>query len=569
MRGLSYLAIITAVVLVLLVGCAPPQPTAAPTKPSAPAPATAAPPPSAATSAPAAAAKAIVPTAAPTAVPAPKVKRGGTLVFAAATHPSSMDPLYETIGQHLKEIALFEPLLRFAVTDFQKGTQELVPYLAESWERNSPTTITFKLRKGVKFHDGSDFNAEAAKWSLERMGNRPKSLSKMLAENFASLEVVDPYTLRINYKNASALQLLNLTTATAGTGAVGPGIVSKAYLDKEGEEVFNTKPSGTGPMKFVEWRKDAEISVAKFDGYWKKGADGQPLPFLDGIRSRLILDPAMHVVELKTGSAQVSIVLTPADLASVSKEADLRTIMVHWAPIRYFFGFNQEKEPFGKNLKLRQATQYAIDRPALAKVFGIEAGRPNYWVGWTPGMAGYDEKLPHYNLDLDKATALVKEAGFPNGVDLVLQTETATAHRRVGEAIQAMLAKVGIRAAVNPVEKIAGRQKIKLGEFESQVNTMSPSPDIAHYNRFFTCEGGANWSNYCNRELDKCMFAGENEIDAKKRQEIYAGCQKIVYDDALRGGLFVVDSITVHRKEVNGLGMEGNSVDLGEIWLDK
>ncbi len=468
-----------------------------------------------------------------------------------------------------REIALFEPLLRYAVVDFKEGKQDFVPQLAESWERIDPKTIVFKLQKGVKFHDGSDFNAAVAKWSLERMGNRPKSLSKMLAENFASLEVVDPYTLRINYKAPSALQLLNLTTGTAGTGAVGPGIVSKAYLEKVGEEVFHTQPSGTGAMKLVEWRKDSEIILTKFENYWKKGADGQPLPYLDGIRSRLILDPAMHLVELKTGTAHVSAVLTPTDLATVSKEPDLRAILIPWAPIRWFFGFNQEKEPFGKNLKLRQAAQYAVDRESLAKVFGLEAGRPNYWVGWISGMAGYDEKLPHYTFDPDKAAALLKEAGYPNGVDLVLQTETATAHRRVGEALQAMWSKMGIRAMVNPVEKIAGRQKIKLGEFESQINTMSPSPDTAHYNRFFTCEGAANWSNYCNRELDKCMFAGESEIDPKKRQEIYAGCQKIVYDDALRGGLFVVSSITVIRKEVNGLGMEGNSADLGEVWLDK
>ncbi len=568
MRSSTYLLITVVTVLLLFVAsCQPATPTAVPARLGSPptaAPATAP------TAAPKPAATTAAPAATPTAAkPAAKIKRGGTLVHATNAFPPSADPIFDTLGTHLKEMALYEALLRYEVTDWKQGNLKLAPELAESWEQQGPQTVLLKLRKGVKFHDGSDMTAEVVKWSLERMGNHPKSLSKRLAENFQSIDIIDPSTIKINYKRPSALQLLNLTVATAGTGSIGPAILSKAQMDKVGEEAFGQgKVAGTGPMKLVDWKRDSEFTLTKFDNYWKMGEDGQKLPYLDGLRYRLINDTAVHQMELKAGSLHTSRALAPANLPAIKGDPNLEVIMITWSPNRWFQGFNDKKSPFGTNLKLRQATQYATDRDNLAKVMGLDTGWGGYHWGWIPAWSGYDESLPHYKFDLAKAQQLVKEAGVDSPqIELLHQTQTA--HRQVAEMIQAMWAKVGVKMTLLPAEQAAGREKIKLGEFEMHIWTMAPSPDPAHFERMFTCEGAANWNNYCNKEMDKCMLEAQAEMDATKRAEKYKACQKILYEDAQLSNLFNTAMVFVHRKEVKGLKMQIHSEDLQEVWLDK
>ncbi len=564
MHYLAKLGILFAIVVVIA-SCAPaPTPTSKPAATSAPAAA------ATKSSAPSGSQGAENPTGGTSSVatPAAKIKRGGTLVHITATQPSSMDPIFEITGVHLKEMGLYEALLRWEVTDIKEGKQEIKPELAESWERVGPTEIVLKLQKGVKFHDGSDFNAETAKWSLERMATHTKSLSKQLGTNFDKLEVVDPHTLRIKYKNPSALQLLNLTVATAGTGSIGPAMLSKAYFDQVGEEGMNTKPSTTAPFKLQEWQRDNQFIMTKFDGYWRNGADGQKLPYLDRVINKYNPDVATHLLELKAGTAHI-IHPGAADVPVVKAMPDVDMIMMYWAPGRYYFGFNPQKEPFGKNLKLRQAAAYAIDRENIAKVVGLEAGTPSYWWGWNKAWPGFDESLPRYTFNLEKAKQLMNEAGYPNGLDLKMIHYNSGWARKQAEVTQAMWGKIGIRVTLEQAETVAARAKIKAGEFESHVWQMNPSPDPAHFNRMFLCEGSANWSNYCNRDTDQCMIEAEQEIDPAKRAELYKKCQRFMYEDGLLGGELMADTIIAHRKEVKGLKIQTYSEDMQEVWLDK
>ncbi len=569
MRKSTYLVGILIIVVLLLMACQPTAP-AAPTKAGSAPPAALASP----TSAPAAAATkpAAAGTAAPaaaTAAPKVNIKRGGVLVHATGSFPPSADPIYDTLGTHLKEMALYEALLRYEVTDWKTGNLTLAPELAESWKQVDPKTVELKLRKGVKFHDGSDFDASVAKWSLERMGERPKSLSKRLAENFDKVDVVDPYTLKITYKRPSALQLLNLTVATAGTGSIGPAILSKKQMDTVGEEAFGQgKVAGTGPMQLTDWKRDSEFTLKKFDNYWKMGEDGQKLPYLDGFRYRLISDLAVQMTELKAGSLHISRSLNPALLPSVKSDPNLVIQMIPWGPSRYYFGFNDKKTPFGNNLKLRQAAQYATDRESLAKVLALDAGWGGYWWGWTPNWVGYDETLPRYTFDLNKAQQLIKESGVENPT-IELQHEIPQSHRQVAEMLQQMWSKIGIQMSLLPADQAAGREKIKLGNFEMHIWSMAPSPDPAHFERMFTCAGAANWNNYCNKEMDKCMDEGQSELDPKKRADIYKKCQKILYEDAQIANHYNSAAMFVYRKEVKGLRMQSHSEDVGEMWLDK
>jgi ABC-type transport system substrate-binding protein len=309
--------------------------------------------------------------------------------------------------------------------------------------------------------------------------------------------------------------------------------------------------------------------LTKWDGYWRKGADGQPLPYLDGLRSRLIPDTAVIMAEMKAGTLHSATSLAPADLATIKTNPDLEYVLVNWAPTRYFFGFNPEKAPFGKNLKLRQAAQYATDRVGMNKVLGQDAGIPDYFLGWVPGWSGYSDKMPKYELDADKAAALVKEAGFPNGADITLLHYTPSLMRRQAEMLQQMWSKAGIRVQLEPGDKAAARAKVKAGEFEMHMADYAPSPDPAFYSRVFTCDGSANWQNYCNKEVDKCMVDGAATYDPKERQSIYERCLRMIQEDGTLASGYFLPSNKVFNKAVKDLGVPWFDVDVRSTWLDK
>ncbi|MCL5025632.1 MAG: ABC transporter substrate-binding protein [Chloroflexi bacterium] len=545
--------VIVVLILVVIAACAPAMPTAAPAKPTA---------------APTAADKPAAPAAAP--ATAAKIKRGGTLVTANAV-PATMDPIYDTVSTVTGQMGVYETLVEYLSADLKDGNFKFVGVLAESWEQQNPTTLVLKLRKGVKFHDGSDFDASVAKWSLERMATATKSFAKRHGQNFDKLEVVDPYTLKIIYKQPSALHLFNLSSGTGGTGSVGPVILSKAQMDNVGEDAFgNGKASGTGPFKLTDYKQGDVATTVKNENYWGKGADGQPLPYLDGIKIRTMNDLAVQFTELRAGTLHLTHAPKPADLPTLRQNSDLVIVQMKWAPLRGYYGFNQWKEPWGKNAKLRQAAQYATDRENYTKVMNLEAGTPDWIQGWPTNWPGYDQNLgPVYKFDPEKAAALVKEAGFPNGVDILLTHDNNTTKRKQAELLQGMWLKAGIRVTLEALEVVAARQKMKAGNFDMHQWDNSPSPDPAYASRMFVSDGSAQLINYNNADVDKCFADGEREMDPAKRNETYRKCQQIVQEDDQIAGLNRADTLVVFRKEVQGVQVKFSYADLTSIWLDK
>ncbi len=557
MRFVRMFGLLVAVlaIIALISACAPTVPTAAPPK-SAPTTAPAAP------GSPTAVAK--------TAAPATKIKRGGTLVVAGEV-PATMDPIYDTVSTVTGEMGLYEPLVEYVTTDLKDSNFKFEGLLAESWEQQSPTVLVLKLRKGVKFHDGSDFTAEVAKWSLERMATATKSFSKRHGQNFDKLEAVDANTLKITYKQPSALHLFNLTSGTGGTGSVGPVILSKAQMDKVGEDGFGGgKVSGTGPFKMTDYKQGDVATLAKNENYWGKGADGQPLPYLDSLKMRTMNDLAVQFTELRAGTLHLTRAPKPADLPTLRQNPDLTIVQMKWAPLRGYYGFNQHKGPWGTNQKLRQATQYATDRENYTKVMNLDAGTPDWMQGWPTTWPGYDASLgPVYKFDPDKAAALVKEAGFPNGVEILLTHDNNTTKRKQAELLQGMWGKAGIKVTLEALEVVAARQKMKAGNFEMHQWDNSPSPDPAYASRMFVSDGSAQLINYNNADVDKCFADGEREMDQAKRGEIYKKCQKIVQEDGQIAGINRADTLQVFRKEVQGVKIRFSIADVTEIWLDK
>jgi peptide/nickel transport system substrate-binding protein len=465
---------------------------------------------------------------------------------------------------------IYDNLTEYNLVDEKTGRHDIAPMLAESWQVVDPTTFDFKLRKGVKFHDGSEFNADVAKWNLLRMRDDPKSAGKHLVSEIQTVDVVDPSTIRVKLKAPWATLLVNLTTSIGGTGGYGSAIVSKAAIDAGGDTILSTKPVGTGPMVISDWRRDDRVILKKNDGYWRKGADGQSLPYLESYVERFMPDPSVSLLEAKAGTLHVVEDVEPKDIAGVKSNSDLVYWELPWGVTTHFYyGFYQELPKFKGNIKLMQAAQYAIDREAMAKVQGFGVGKPAYYWFWTQALLGYSESLPKYNFDPNKAKQLLAEAGYPNGIDVELILSTRQPEGHISEMAKQMWDNVGIRTTVNIMERLAAIARAQSKNFEVYFWRQSASPDTDLQSRVLVCGMPTNWSSYCNPELDKCMTEGRATYDAKQRQTIYEKCIRILYEAPYTGAGFNFPNKKVYNKAVKGLAVHWSEMDFREVWLDK
>ncbi len=562
MHRLVYLVVTILAVISLLGACAPSAvSTPQATKPAAPAGST-----------PAAASTGTNPAAsAPAAAPAAKIKRGGSVIIAYGEDTTTHDPAFTPNSNLLAMAPHLEALLLYEQTDEKTGKHEIKPELAESYQLVDPKTIVFKLRQGVKFHDGSDLNAAAVKWQLDRSRTHPKALSRSYLEPIESIETPDSMTVKLNMKAPAATIFINLTRSAGGSGSNGSYIISKEAFDKNGEEAIGRKPVGTGPFVLEEWLRDSKTTYKKWDKYWKNGEDGQPLPYLDRFETRVILDKAVGVLEVRTNNIQGMWGIEVKDFATVKASPDMKLVLMPYGASRLMVGFNQEKTPFGKNTKLRQAAQYATDREAIVKTIGLGQTVPDYTHVWISTYPGYDETLPRYTFDLDKAKSLMKESGVntPTEIDMFINGTVGTATQKTGEMIKSMWEKIGVNVVLNPADSATFKNAVKRGEWGTNLFGMVGSPDPDQWSRMYTCDGGANFSNYCNKEMDACMEQGRKTYDPKERHEVYKRCQKILYEDALLFGVHNTPGSVVLRKEVMGLKVSQWHPEVRELWLDK
>ena len=211
------------------------------------------------------------------------IKRGGRIFEASVLAIPTWDVhLANTVVAG--HVVCFENLLRYELVDEQAAKFELRPGLAEKWEQPDPQTIILTLRKGVTFHDGSDLNADAVKWNLERIAKDPMSNSRAQFTAFDSVEVLDASSVRIKLKTPSASFLYLISSG----GGQTKGMMSKVHFEKVGATEFGRNPSGTGPFRLKTWSQDDRAVMEPFKDYWDKGMDGKPLPYADEFVARYI-----------------------------------------------------------------------------------------------------------------------------------------------------------------------------------------------------------------------------------------------------------------------------------------
>jgi len=464
--------------------------------------------------------------------PAEAPRRGGTL---RAVVQNDYVTMWPTVTTGPTADRCFDWLVRWRKgSDGRWGPQ---PGLAESWELGD-TSAVFKLRRGVTFHDGSDLNAEAVRWNVESWIKNPKSLAR---DNLGAVvtdkpaEVVDDYTVKINLTSAFGSLLAAVSDATETTG-----ITSKAAHDKLGEDGIRARAVGTGPFMFEAWQNGAQLALTRNPRYWEKAPDGQGLPYLDRIVYRFVPDDSVRLTEMRSGSADITELVRGRDIPTVKADRNLVYTEDPGNGNRYRFFFNGRQGVFKDNQKLRQAVQYAIDRDAIAKALGGGNGIPQKY-DLTPGTLGYDESVPAYTFDLDKAKSLMAASGVASGLPVRLTVIAREADQQQGQILQQMLDKLGIKLAIEALERVAWGVKVRQqNDFDlaTQRTGTSPDPDPL-FTLAWAPDGPAAYVRADEPAIRSCLNDGRGSYDPAKRQQTYQRCQTLMYDAAWWGFLWL------------------------------
>jgi peptide/nickel transport system substrate-binding protein len=325
------------------------------------------------------------------------------------------------------DVKLTKPVLESLLLEDING--KYFPGLATSWKIDTAkNTITLPLRKGVKFHDGTDFNAKAAKWNFDQ------AIKANAVKGFLSVDVVDDYTIRINvdkYQN----NFLNFLSSSYGVSMVSP-----TAWEKNGKDVAMWKPVGTGPFKFVSYERGSKLTFTRWEGYWQKGK-----PYLDGIEFLFIRDPMTQQAAMRaSGQDKIHVLcVTSGEEAAMLKAQGFNILTMPIGPVSLVPDSNNPESPLSK-LKVRQAVSYAINRDAVVKARGF-----GFWAAAnqipSPGQFGFVKDLPIGQYDPKKAKQLLAEAGYPNGFKIKIIVMPAMVDRDAMVAVQRYLSEVGIQ----------------------------------------------------------------------------------------------------------------------------
>jgi len=445
---------------------------------------------------------------------------GGTLVFGSSGDAVRLDPADVTDGESIQRMDnIFEGLV-----EYESGSTEIQPCLATSWETSKDgKEITFHLRKGVKFHDGIDFNADAVVFSLRRQYDKGYLPWHDYGEwaywgyMFSDVEKVvkiDDYTVKIVLTRINASIMTSLAMFTVC-------IVSPTNAAKWGPDTFK-HPVGTGPFKFVEWVKDDHIALEANDNYWRER------PKLDRLIFKVVPDPSARLMALEVGEVQGIEYPDPTHFDRIKANPDLKLLT----------------EP-GMNV-------------------GYMAMNTGYGNGMPPFMLGYNDDIEDYPYDPQKAKKLLAEGGYPDGFEVTLYVMPVSRPYmfdppKIGEAIQSYLAAVGITVKFYQVDWGTYLQETEAGNH--QMCLLGWTGDNGDPDNFMNvlygpnaCSIGTagNYGFYNDEEAQDLLSKALQTYDESKRAEYYQKVQEMIHEAAPWVYLAHSNQNVVFRKNVQG-----------------
>jgi peptide/nickel transport system substrate-binding protein len=399
----------------------------------------------------------------------------------------------------------------------------VVPQLALGYETATDgKSVTIKLRPNVKFHDGESFDADAAKYSLDRHMTMAGSFRKPELAVVDHVDVVDSLTIKMILKTPFAPLIAQLTDRA------GMMVAPKAAM--ESGDRFGLHPVCAGPYKFIERVPQDRIVGEKFADYWNKENI-----HIDRIIYLPIVEDTARLANLKSGGLDLIERVLATDIKDVRSDSKLKlatALGLGYMGLDINVGNGeQSKNPLGSAAKVRQALDYAIDREALNQVvFNGEFVPGNQWV--SPENPYYQSAFPVGKRDVAKAKALLKEAGVTVPFDVDFMVPKGAEPQAVAEVIQAMAADAGINMRIRVTEFATSLKQAEAGEYQAFLLAWSgrSDPDGNVY-VFYKCKAPLNYSGICNPDLDKLLDESRIPSDAAQRKSIYEKLTKIILDD--------------------------------------
>ncbi|WP_061931822.1 ABC transporter substrate-binding protein [Aureimonas sp. AU22] len=452
---------------------------------------------------------------------------GSTITVTYKDDIATLDPAIGYDWQNFSMIkAIFDGLM-----DYEPGTAKLRPGLAESYEISPDGKVfTFKLRDGVKFHNGRTMTAEDVKYSFERTVNPAtqspgagflgsiegfEAMQGGTATELSGVKIVDPKTVEVTLSrpDATFLSVMALNFSF---------IVPKEEVEKSGAD-FGRNPVGTGAFKLAEWTLGQRLRLEKNPDYYREGA-----PKLDGINFEIGQEPVVSLLRVQNGEVDVpgdgippakfrEVMGNPAEAAQVVEGVQLHT---------GYITMNVKSAPFD-DLKVRQAVNMAINKDRIVQIINGRATPANQPL--PPTMPGYVQNFEGYKYDVEAAKKLLAEAGHPDGFETELFVANVDPQPRIAQAIQQDLAAIGIKASL---QSLAQANVIAAGGsaegapmiWSGGMAWIADFPDPSNfYGPILGCagavEGGWNWAKYCNEALDEKAAAADAMVDPAKAAE--------------------------------------------------
>ncbi len=398
-------------------------------------------------------------------------KYGGTMRWIQGTGPGTPIGIpWEASGASAFNM---QHALEFPVKELVDGS--IKPLLASSWDAVTDPknpSLTFHLQKGVKFHDGTAFNAQAAKWNLEKEMDQA-STNYGATTNWKSIEALDEYTLRVNFKVWQNIQLVTFANTTAA-------MISPTAFEKRGIDALRWNMVGTGPFVQTDFQRDVVLGFVKNTSYWQSG-----IPYVDKLQIIYTTDLLTCSALLKSGGADILNCQGSATLAADVKGAgfDIITQPAGTGGLANLTPDSINPASPWSNVKVRMAAEYALDKESMAKTFGMGYAIPAYQM-LAPVSPAHDATLPGRKYDVAKAKQLLSEAGYPDGFKTTIIAAPFGLNRDLIVAIQAYLLKVGIQAELQFPAAAQAQQYIN-GTLPLNTLLVNPYMLYANPNRTF------------------------------------------------------------------------------------
>lgn len=486
------------------------------------------------------------PTAAPTAPPPTATpsgpQRGGTLTIASGHQAMTLDHHLErgwfdmlAIGWMCEGLVQHRPDGSFA------------PALAESWDQEDDLTWVFHLRKGVKFHDGTDFDAHAVAFNWERLFAEETNAPRARYLNWIeSWEAVDDYTLRVRMKYPYAPWLALMTTRSEAW------LASPAAIEKWGREEYGVHPTCTGPFKFKEYVANDRLVLEAYDEYW----GGRP--YLDQIVLKYVLEDSTRTVQMQTGQALVTYQVEPGSMGALTGDPDVEVVQTGDNTLGIEFNVDPEQGfPF-TDRRVREALYRAIDRDAIAE--NILPGLAVPIKGqFHPDSWGANPNVQEYPYDPEKAKELLAEAGYPDGFETKLAHPTGRfpSDAKVAEAVQGYWAAVGVKVELESGDIATWVSNMRSGTFPTWMHSSwgyGIDPDLAAYPRWHSGNwgGAGNYLHFKDARVDELLEMAQATLDQDERQKYYQEMDQILTDYIPRVPLYgMIESWAYNRKLKN------------------